>query len=526
MNLLSGILKSYTAFPDHKALKIGDKSYSYSELITIANTWAYSIKSGLHAQQVKRIGILAAKEFTSYTGIITSLMLGATYIPIHSKLPTDRIINIIEQSELDIIIFDSHYSQILNTACKTLLEQNNKRIKTFCYENIKLNEFQYFESVPLVCSHENIFLNTNINESDIAYILFTSGSTGNPKGVPISHKNVCRFLAYNQARYQITPADKLSQTFEHSFDLSVFDMFMAWFHGASVHCITPIELLSPEAFINENNITVWFPVPAIIGLLKRQNFLEKNIFPTLRLSLFCGEPLLADYIKSWAEAAPNSVCENLYGPTELTICCAHYCWQQCNNIIHNDIVSIGQIYSHLNFCIINENNEIINNDEKGELCVSGEQMFSGYLNKADNENKFITKKVENNEYNFYKTGDIVKRDQTGNLLYIGRIDRQIKLNGYRIELSEVENIIQTQKNVENVVAALVENKITNEKYISIHAFGNVNIEDIEKHIELKVPSYMKPKKIKVSKEPILNSNGKLDRKSVHNQLLLEGSQNA
>ncbi len=523
MNLFTGIMNTYSNFPNNQALHISNQSYSYADLISIANNWAFAIKSSFNEQKIKRIGILAGKELTSFAGIISALMLGAAYIPINPKLPTERIINIIEQSELDLIIYDMQYIQKLNDFCKTIYEQKNKKINIFCSENKE--EFLFSQSIPFLYNEENILINTPIAENDLAYILFTSGSTGNPKGVPISHKNVCYFLAYNQEQYKITPADRLSHTFEHSFDLSVFDMFMAWFHGAAVYCISPIELLSPEKFINENKITIWFSVPAVIGFLKRQNFLEKNIYPTLRLSLFCGEPLLSDYMLSWAEAAPNSICENLYGPTELTICCAHYRWRTSNNIISNDIVSIGQIYPHLMYCIIDDSNEIICNSEKGELCVSGEQMFAGYLNKNDNENKFVTKIIENKEYNFYKTGDLVKKDTTGNLLYLGRMDRQVKLNGYRIELSEIENLIQTQKNVENVVAALVENKITNEKYIAIHAFGNVNIEDLEKHIELKVPSFMKPKKIKISKEPILNSNGKLDRKLVQTQLLLEGSKN-
>ena len=148
----------------------------------------------------------------------------------------------------------------------------------------------------------------------IAYLLFTSGSTGAPKGVMVAHRNVISFVDYIADRLEVTERDIVSQMFDLTFDLSAFDMFVAWERGACVCCPSQKTLINPGQFIRGNGLTIWFSVPLTVSLMKQLGLLKPGAFPSLRLSLFCGEPLPASCADAWLRAAPNSILENLYGP--------------------------------------------------------------------------------------------------------------------------------------------------------------------------------------------------------------------
>jgi len=160
----------------------------------------------------------------------------------------------------------------------------------------------------------------------IAYLLFTSGSTGTPKGVMVTHRNVTPFVNAMVDRYEITEEDRFSQTFDLTFDLSVFDMFVAWERAACVCCPSAKTLIKPGKFIKDARLTVWFSVPSTGVFMKRLGELKPDSYPNLRWSLFCGEPLPVDVARAWARAAPHSTLENLYGPTEVTVACTAYRW--------------------------------------------------------------------------------------------------------------------------------------------------------------------------------------------------------
>ena len=189
---------------------------------------------------------------------------------------------------------------------------------------------------------------------DLAYLLFTSGSSGRPKGVPVTHRNIRSFLDTNLARYRFTPQDRLSQTFDQTFDLSMFDLFMAWESGASVCVVQPIELLAPARAVERLGISVWFSVPSVANRLLDQAALLPGSLPGLRWSLFCGEALPRATAEAWQAAAPGSVLENLYGPTELTVACAVYRWDDGHSPAQcvNGVVPIGRIYPGLAFRVL------------------------------------------------------------------------------------------------------------------------------------------------------------------------------
>lgn len=516
VNLLhSFFLKSAKLYPDNYALSIENSKWTYSEIEYEASCWANMLLKNSNNNLFK-VGVFGNHSYVAYVGVLASLFSGATYVPLNQKFPKERTLSMITQADLDAIIVDKQSFSIL----KEILPSLEKALLILCPENIineslnsnmtifDKNSFKYSE--PL----ENL---PDVNEDSFAYLLFTSGSTGKPKGVPISHKNATSFLKYNLNKYKFTPEDKFTQTFDLTFDLSVFDLFMSWGSSACLCVMQPIQLLAPFRFIKEHGVTVWFSVPSIVSLYRKKQSLKANCLPTLKWSLFCGEALMQSSVEAWYKAAPQSKIENLYGPTELTIACASYSWNEDSSPKEctNGVVPIGKVFDTLDNIVINENNTPVNDGEFGELCVSGPQMFSGYLN---NKEQTLKRFVEIGSKKYYKTGDMVRLEKD-NYIYLGRIDNQTKVQGFRIELGEIESTIRLNSNVTEAVA--IPWPIVGGEAQGLVAFvsGNdINTNEIMETCKAHLPYYMQPKKIYVIKDFPYNSNGKIDYNALKGKL--------
>ncbi len=516
--LHQGFLNSVERYPYNTALIINGVHKTFEELYKIAVKWANIIES--HSTgPMTRIGIFSNESEVAYIGILASLFTGATYIPLNSKFPLERTQSMIDAASLDAIIVDSETYSLYE---RFEMELNEKPSIVFAPESKRSNNSSYriIDKHDLEAFNGTEKLNPD-RAGDTAYILFTSGSTGRPKGVPISHENVNHLLEISQDKYQINSMDRITQSFDLTFDLSVFSIFMAWNHGAAVCPMSSLQQLSPYRFINKNDITVWFSVPSIIPLLQKQKTLKENRLNNLRLSLFCGEPLLKESVQAWKRAAPNSVIENLYGPTELTIYCSTYTWDEQISPSECDyeVVPIGKVNEDHQYCIVNEEMSLVSPGEVGELCVSGPQMFSGYLNNENKEYVFLQK----GEQLYYLTGDLVKENEYNNLIFLGRKDNQVKVNGYRVECGEVEAAISSQHNV--VQAIVVPFPYVNGGYKGLVAFvigENIEPQEIIRSTEEVLPRYMVPTACHVLDTFPTNPNGKIDRKQLYS-MLNEGS---
>ena len=281
---------------------------------------------------------------------------------------------------------------------------------------------------------------------DIAYLLFTSGSTGIPKGVMVADRNVVPFIDYMVERYGISERDRLSQMFDMTFDLSVFDMFVAWQKGACVCCPSQKTMIKPGGFIGEMELTLWFSVPSTAVFMKRLGMLKPGRYPTLRWSLFCGEPLPMESAVAWSQAAPNSILENLYGPTELTIACTLYRWDPDHSARECEmgLVPIGHPYPGMKVLVADgELNEVSAGGE-GELLMNGPQMSLGYWRDPEKTAAAFVVPPGWREV-FYRTGDRVRKPvEDGPLAHLGRTDFQIKVNGHRVELGEIEAVARQE----------------------------------------------------------------------------------
>jgi amino acid adenylation domain-containing protein len=363
-----------------------------------------------------------------------------------------------------------------------------------------------------------------ISAEDIAYLLFTSGSTGKPKGVPVTHANAVYFMEVMSRRYNITPDDRLSQTFDQTFDLSVFDLFMAWSNGACVYGLSPIDLLSPTKFINTHQLTVWFSVPSVPAQMIRRNTLQPKTLPTLRLSLFCGEPLADRSAELWQQAAPNSVVENLYGPTELTIACFLHRWDAETSpaMCRNGVVPIGRPYDGLAAVVVDGDLRPVPNGEPGELLVNGPQTTPGYWRNPDTTaQRYVTIPVSAHESRrFYRTGDLVAKLDHGEYVFLGRADHQIKVLGHRVELGEIEAALRTHSDVEHAIACgwPQTSSTVADGIVAFVTGNNIDTAALTDIAKRQLPPYVVPKQIFVLNEMPLNANGKVDRRELERRL--------
>jgi amino acid adenylation domain-containing protein len=521
-SLRSGFLKQAASRPEAIALAIGDQLLTYGEIDIRARAAAGAILAAV-GRPANRVGVLAYRSETAYTGVLAALFAGAAFVPLNPKFPPARTRAMIGRAELDAIIVERRHVDYLREAAPIdgdgppVLVADQDRVTGLGQRVLGRSDIEGAAIPPEL---------PPVVPSDVAYLLFTSGSTGVPKGVPITHANVLHFLDVMSARYVLTPQDRLSQTSDQTFDLAVFDVFMAWEAGASVHVLSPIDLVAPTAFVNRHELSVWCSVPSIPALMRRKNILRARTLPTLRWSLFCGEPLPQDTASQWQAAAPNSTVENLYGPTELTVACLAYRWDSATSPAQcvNSIVPIGRPYPGLAAVVVDEDRHSVPNGQPGELLVAGPQTAPGYWrDPSRTSGSFITLTSERGPDSravFYATGDRVQRTDTGDYIYLGRADHQIKVLGHRVELGEIEATLRAQPGVVEAVAIGWPMRDGTPQGIAAFVSGEgLSADAVRTAARAHLPAYMTPGRIEIVGDMPLNANGKIDRTALTDRLV-------
>jgi amino acid adenylation domain-containing protein len=511
-SLRSGFVHWAGATPDAPALVVRDVTLSYGALDRRARVWAAALMR-VAGGPAQRVGIFGSRSEIAYTSVLAALYSGAAFVPLNPTFPPARTRAMIERAQLDAIIVDTGASKQLAEVLDGLAEVPTLITPNLATAEVKtphrlidrdeLAAYAPAQELPAV----------SVNR--IAYLLFTSGSTGVPKGVPVTHRNVMHFMDYVSSRYAVTPDDRLSQTFDQTFDLSVFDLFVAWENGACVCSMQPLDLLAPARFAERQRLTIWFSVPSLPALMRKKGSLKAGIFPTLRLSLFCGEPLPRVTAELWQAAAPSSVVENIYGPTELTIACFTHRWDPASSpaLCVNDVVPIGVAFDGLTELVLDDDRKPVMDGEPGELCVAGPQTVPGYWNNVEKTSEqFITVSVGGKDMRFYRTGDRVQRLAGGEYVYLGRVDHQVKILGHRVELAEIEAVLGRQPGVAQAVA--MGWPVVNGSAEGVVAFvtgTGVNTAEMIASARTALPDYMTPRTIHVLDALPLNGNGKVDR---------------
>ncbi|WP_369188505.1 AMP-binding protein [Streptomyces sp. R08] len=495
---------SVAQHPDACALEVADARLSYRELDLLVRHLAVDITRTLGAVPA-RVGVHANRSLTAYVAYLAAQRLGATAVPLNPSFPRSRRVRVAALADVDLVVAQEKATYpvpVLVAEDDALLERVGRPAP----------------EAPVRAARA----------ADVAYTLFTSGSTGVPKGVPIRHSNVDAYLGHVIPRYGLGPGERVSQTFDLTFDLSVFDLFATWGSGATLVVPTRRELLAPARFVAARRITHWFSVPSVISMALRLGRLPEGGMPGLRWSLFCGERLTLEQARAWRAAAPGSVLENLYGPTELTLSCTQFRLPEAPGDwprTVNGTVPIGTPYPGLEHLVIDDRGAAAT---RGELCVRGPQRFAGYLDPAHNRHRFLRfDGVRATPADagprpaaelWYRTGDLVTETDRV-LVHLGRADHQVKVQGYRVELGEIEAELRRQDGVEDaIVVALTE---PDSGPVTLHAVctgANSDTAGLLAALRERLPAHMLPRDVVHWARLPLNPNGKVDRAAIVTRL--------
>lgn len=457
------------------AIGIGGEEFSYRQL----RSKVIGAQAIFKNRSEKGILILANDNIDTYAAILACWSLGKFYVPIHPNYPQERREKIAQILQLD-FIFDSTIDSLRDRKIDDALT----------------------------------FPNGLPNPEALAYVLFTSGSTGEPKGVPIQWSNLCAFeRGFQNLGYYLSSQDRFLQMFDLTFDLSVMSFLIPLTLGASFYTVPhdSMKYAVIAELLEEKRLTFALMVPSILTYLKP--YFDEIEATHLRYSLFCGEALHEDIVALWSDVIPQAQIDNVYGPTENTIFCTRYTYRRKEtNASHQGILSIGQSMDFAQVKLWNDEKSDVMAGEAGNLWLGGQYLTQGYVNREDLN---LTQFVIQDNVRWYNSGDRAMYTNQGDLLYMGRQDNQLKVQGFRIEASEVEfhlknilpqgiRVVVLASNNRNGIVELVavsEGYIWNDKAVK---------GELGKHL----PGYMIPSHFLDMKEFPLNVNGKVDRKKI------------
>jgi D-alanine--poly(phosphoribitol) ligase subunit 1 len=483
--ILQPFLESVKNFAGKNAFCINEKFYSYSDFAKHISRIRKVIQT--YGYNSINIGLVVNDDIETYASIFAIWLEGFAYVPLHPQQPHERNEEIILQADIGLVLDSSVKSKfiihpVINSTLLTSYEINL---------NPKL-----------------------IPDEALAYILFTSGSTGKPKGVQITRKNVSAFLrSFWEAGFQIDQNDRCLQAFDLTFDVSVQSFLVPLTCGACVYTIphNQIKYSYIYGLLEDHKITFGAMAPSMIRLLKPY-FAEINI-PGMRYNILTAEASPLDLIDEWSKCIPDSEIYDFYGPTEATIYCTCYKYIRVGNNKHlNGMVSIGKPMSGIKAIVIDEKGKKLGKNIKGELCISGDQVTPGYWKNDDkNTESFFEILEEGVKNRYYKTGDYCYFDNDGDILLAGRLDHQVKIQGYRVELSEIEFVASEYLQGKAIVAIPVENISGNKEIALFIESRSSDVEGLNEYLKSKLPHYMIPSKIKFVNDFPLNSSSKIDR---------------
>ena len=512
------IVDRFNRFTDFEALKVGNESLIYADLLKQALEVSACLKSVGAVNET--IGLVGQKTTATYISMLGILLAGCNYTPVKSNIDEYRLLDILDGAKINFFIGDQDNIEIFENNFNALNKKPTHAPIFIAVDPVSTDKIclprndihQKTEATPLVgslCS----------KDEDLAYILFTSGSTGEPKGVKVSHANLTAYISAISELWKMPAGFRMSQFHDLSFDPSISDIFFTFCNGGTLCVVPQNEMLLPNEFIIREKINIWSSVPSVGNFMLQMDCLEANSFSTLKIVRFAGEPLSETLAKAWQAAAPGASIENHYGPTEATIdvCRNVYCNEQQMRSFNNQIVPIGHAFPGTRVEILAEDNILIHQENiKGEIVFKGPQITKGYLNDQKKTNlNFVRFEWDDTNEIWYKSGDIGFRNSYGLLECVGRVDSQIKIMGRRVEIGAVEFVLRKFKLTENVVVVPLRDQRGHANSIIAFTLFDMTKADIihlrKQSAEL-LDSVFFPKKFFTITEFPLAPSGKTDRK--------------
>lgn len=525
-NLGYPFYESSCSSPQNLALAVGDQQFTYAALRQQVQPVARWLQTHCKSN-APRVGILASRSPETYFGILGTCWAGGTYIPLSPKYPEERLLQHFERIQLDALIVDSGAlplltDRVLGRGPRNVLLPTAPSSKERLLENGARVVLSGREALPAFDPADKP---VDVSAEHTGYIIFTSGTTGIPKGVMISAGAVAHFLDAMQAQYNVQPTDCVAGITEITFDLSIFDIFATLKYGAALLVVPPTQMMAPSSFLQRHRPTIIFTVPSIAANLQRMKLLTPNSFASLRYSFFAGEPLPVASATLWKAAAPNSVVDNLFGPTEATVVCIGQRFHGPENATpKRGVVATGKAFPNMEAGIVDPASlAFLPDEQQGELLLSGPQLSSGYFGDAESTAKrFPTIGGKR----WYRTGDLAYRDSSGIFHHLGRIDNQVKVLGLRVELEEIEAHLREIYETDSVAAIAWPVEHGSASGIVAFISGRFGADDpaLKEQIKKRLPNYMVPSTIRHIEAIPLNANGKIDRKELA-EIAAQGKRN-
>lgn len=521
--LLSDLLsESAIKFPAKPAVIDGDKSISYQELDELSNKVAVSLKNqGVGPRDL--VGLYMQKNLISVVAIHGILKAGAGYVPVDTNAPPRLVSYYIENSEIT-CLFSS--ASLLKMLAQCSLE--NSRLKTLI-----LQEDQVLDAPELPCDilSWNQFLEMSNGEvpenpgidANIAYILYTSGSTGVPKGVITTHRNALSFVNSSWLEYGVTHEDKVANPAPLKFGISIFDIFVSIKAGATLVIIPPYLMNFPlqlAEWIEMNHITTWFSVPFVLSRMVLDGEMQRFKFKNLKTVFFAGEVFPVKYLSRLMQLIPHASYFNIYGTTETNIL-THFKVPELDPE-RDGPVPIGKAISNLEVFALKSTGEVVTKaGDEGEICVRGAMVAMGYWKNLKKTDKSFIQNPLNKNYReiIYKTGDLVRIDSEGNFHFLGRNGLMIKSRGYRIETGEIEAALYAHPNIkEAIVVGIPDDLVGNliKAVLTLNEGQKLDEREIKAFCKDRIPGYMIPEIIEFRDGLPKTSTGKVDRLALVN----------
>lgn len=500
--LFNQVLAEHASRP---ALAYDTRTYTFGEI----GHWVDSLAANLMAMGLERGDVIAighSKRPLSYALMLAALRLGVTYVVIDVGSPVARTLGILNVCAAKALFYD-------DLACHSIMD----RLATSHRCPLHFLDDKAVPAASPASLAKQHRLTKLVDGACIAYIMFTSGSTGVPKGVAVTHQNIMHFIAWGQARFEISDQDNFANLSPMYFDNSVFDFYVGLFSGA---CLSPVPrdlMTSPydlASYVGRMSCTIWFSVPSLLIYLMTMKALTAEALPSLRHIVFGGEGYpKVELRKLYKLFAPKATLVNVYGPTECTCICSAHTLTEDDFAELQGLPTLGHLNPNFDYRILDEED---NDATNGELCLIGPNVASGYFNDPERTASSFFTLTTPRRYmkRMYRTGDLV-REESGQLYFIGRKDNQIKHMGYRIELEEIEHALMKLPHVNQAAVVYHRSRAAYGKLIGYVA----SLQALEEKCVLEdlarfVPEYMIPSRLIVLPKLPKNPNGKVDRQAL------------
>ena len=492
-SVLEWLEESAVRYADKTALVDEWERYTYKEYHDKAVGIADAIiATGLGSKKPVVVYLnKSVKVLASFMGIAYT---GNFYSPIDIDMPAQRVNRILEVLEPEVVI-----------TTRELKEE-------FAKFEYKGSYLIYEDIRPIAKSDAVTEATGKIIDTDLLYVLFTSGSTGMPKGVCITHRGVIDYTDWVTETFAITSEDSFGNQAPFYFDNSILDIYSAMKTGATVYIIPKILFPQPVRlleYLKENKINTIFWVPsALMVVSKLKAFRNVDLTDTIKRVLFCGEVMPNKQLNIWRKYLPDALYANLYGPTEITDACTYYIVDR--EFADDESLPIGIPMKNTEIMVLDDENRLVTEPGiVGELCVRGTGVATGYYKNPEKTAQAFVQNPLNDAYEekIYRTGDLVEYNEYNELIYLSRKDFQIKHMGHRIELGEIETAVSSLPDVTMNCC------LYDEKHSKIVLFLDKNMtkDEINSALANMVPEYMLPGKVIFMEVMPLNANGKIDR---------------